>query len=161
RPLPGSRREVLALGRLFGRAEVLLGERASEEGLEKLGEHLGSFRYLHFATHGVADADWPMESFLALADRDLPDPLERVLAGEKAWTGRLTAGRILEGWGLDCELVVLSACSSGLGKYEKGEGYVGFAHALLLAGARSLVVSQWEVDDEATSLLMVRFYQNL
>jgi CHAT domain-containing protein len=56
---------------------------------------------------------------------------------------------------------VLSACESGLGRYAGGEGYLGFAQALFVKGARSLVLSQWRVDDKATALLMTRFYQNL
>jgi CHAT domain-containing protein len=154
---------VRALARLFAGSETLLGDSASEARLEALArqDKLKDYRYLHFATHGLADSERPLRSFLALADRDLPDPLKQVLAGKPAYTGRLTAGHILGSWHLDAELVVLSACQSGLGKYEQGEGYVGFAQALLLAGARSLVLSQWSVDDEATALLMVRFYQNL
>jgi CHAT domain-containing protein len=161
RPLPGSRREVQALAALFAKAEVLLGERASEASLEHLADRLRGYTHLHFATHGMADAERPLESYLALADRDLPDPLQRLRQGRTPWTGRLSAAAILQSWRLDAELVVLSACQSGLGRYEHGEGYVGFAHALLLAGARSLVLSQWEADDEATALLMLRFYQNL
>src|SRR5262249_25572727 len=49
----------------------------------------------------------------------------------------------------------------GLGRYQGGEGYLGFAQALLLAGARSVVLSLWKVDDTATALLMIRFYENL
>ena len=64
-------------------------------------------------------------------------------------------------WDLDADLVVLSACESGLGRYAGGEGYLGFAQALFVKGARSLVLSQWKVDDKATALLMTRFYQNL
>jgi CHAT domain-containing protein/Tfp pilus assembly protein PilF len=161
--LPGTRREVQALAGLFARSDVLLGARASEQQLEQLAGkgRLKEYSHLHLATHGLADGARPLRSFLALADRDLPDPLARVLAGQTAYTGRLTAEQILRSWRLDAELVVLSACQSGLGRYEQGEGYVGFAQALFLAGARSLVLSQWSVDDEATALLMVRFYQNL
>src|SRR5262249_9131527 len=54
-----------------------------------------------------------------------------------------------------------SACQTGLGKYSGGEGYLGFSQALFLAGARSLVLSLWKVDDTATALLMTRFYENL
>src|SRR5262249_40356029 len=64
-------------------------------------------------------------------------------------------------WDLDADLVVLSACESGLGRYAGGEGYLGLAQALFVKGARSLVLSQWKVDDKATALLMTRFYQNL
>jgi CHAT domain-containing protein len=124
-------------------------------------DRLKEYAHLHFATHGQADAERPLHSFLALSDKDLPDPLKRVLAGRTTYTSRLTAGHILSLWRLEAELVVLSACRSGRGKYEQGESYVGLAQALFLAGARSLVLSQWSVDDEATALLMVRFYQNL
>ena len=72
----------------------------------------------------------------------------------------MTAGEILREWDLAADLVTLSACETGLGKEISGEGLVGFAHAFLQAGARSLLVSLWEVPDLATSLLMQRFYEN-
>ena len=58
-------------------------------------------------------------------------------------------------------MVTLSACQTGLGPYRGGEGYLGFAQALFLAGGRSLVLSLWKVDDTATALLMRRFYEGL
>src|SRR5262249_23699142 len=58
-------------------------------------------------------------------------------------------------------LVTLSACQPALGKYEGGEGFVGFAQALLLCGSRSVSLSLWKVGDAATALLMQRFYANL
>ena len=57
--------------------------------------------------------------------------------------------------------MTLSACQTALGQLAGGEGYVGFSQVLFLAGARSLVLSLWKVDDNATALLMTRFYQNL
>ena len=75
--------------------------------------------------------------------------------------GRLTAEQIVRTWDLDADLVVLSACESGLGRYAGGEGYLGFAQPLFARGARSLVLSLWKVDDDATALLMARFYRNL
>src|SRR5262249_38968343 len=80
---------------------------------------------------------------------------------ESAPDGQITAEQIVRTWDLDADLVVLSACESGLGRYAGGEGYLGFAQALFVKGARSLVLSQWKVDDQATALLMTRFYQNL
>src|SRR5262249_10569271 len=65
------------------------------------------------------------------------------------------------GWDLDADLVVLSACETGLGKNAQGEGLIGFAQAFIHKGARSVVLSRWPVDDVATSLFMRRFYQNL
>jgi CHAT domain-containing protein/Tfp pilus assembly protein PilF len=162
-PLPGTRREVEAIARLFPQADTLLGSDASEQRLDQLAEEgrLRQYRYLHLATHGFIDPAQPMRSFLALAQDSLPDPVEQVLHGRPAYSGRLTAADILRRWKLDADLVTLSACRSGLGKYELGEGYVGFAQGLLLAGAHSVVLSEWSVDDDATALLMTRFYQNL
>jgi CHAT domain-containing protein len=80
---------------------------------------------------------------------------------ESAPDGQVTAEQIVRTWELDADLVVLSACESGLGRYAGGEGYLGFAQTLFVKGARSLVLSQWKVDDKATALLMTRFYQNL
>jgi CHAT domain-containing protein/Tfp pilus assembly protein PilF len=162
-PLPGSRREVLAIARLFDHADKLLGSEASEQQLERLATsgRLRDYRYLHVATHGLLDPKSPLSSALLLAQDELPDPLQQVLAGKRAYDGRLTAAQILRTWKLDAELVTLSACETGLGQYQGGEGYVGFAQALFVVGARGLVLSQWPVDDNATALLMSRFYQNL
>src|SRR5205085_5143632 len=118
-------------------------------------------RYLHFATHGVLDDQRPMQSALLLARDRLPDPLRQALDGKESCDGRLTAERILRGWKLDADLVTLSACDTGLGRFSGGEGYLGFSQALFVAGARSLVLSLWPVEDAATALLMTRFYENL
>jgi CHAT domain-containing protein len=73
----------------------------------------------------------------------------------------VSAQEILREWKLDADLVILSACDTGLGAKVAGEGYVGLAHALFQVGARSVVVSMWKVEDAATGLLMVRFHENL
>jgi len=62
---------------------------------------------------------------------------------------------------LNAELAVLSACNTGLGKLEKGEGLIGISRAFLYAGVPSLVVSLWSVDDEATARIMELFYEQL
>jgi tetratricopeptide (TPR) repeat protein len=154
--LPGTRREVLAISALFPRGAVttLLGARATEAEVGRLagsGE-LASYRYLHFATHGSVYPNVAMSSALILGPSD---------GTETASDGRITAEQILSTWTLDADLVVLSACETGVGKRAGGEGYLGFAQALFIKGARSLVLSEWPVSDAATSLLMVRFYQNL
>src|SRR5262249_59628515 len=95
------------------------------------------------------------------AERDRPSASADPAAPESAPDGRITAEQIVRTWELDADLVVLSACESGLGRYAEGEGYLGFAQALFVKGAKSLVLSQWRVDDKATALLMTRFYQNL
>jgi CHAT domain-containing protein/Tfp pilus assembly protein PilF len=161
--LAGSGREVAAIARLFDQPDKLLGSRASEQQLEQFATsgRLQEYRYLHLATHGMLDPKMAMHSALILSQDHLPDPLQQVLAGKRAYDGRLTAAQILRTWKLDAELVTLSTCQTGLGKYEGGEGYLGFAQALFVAGARGLVLSLWKVDDNATALLMTRFYQNL
>jgi CHAT domain-containing protein/tetratricopeptide (TPR) repeat protein len=155
--LPGTRQEVLGVARVFAKTQLLLGPEASDKSLDQLAASGGlrGFRYLHFATHGVLDAEHPLRSALILArERQAPDDAEPRDA-------RLTAQRILRGWKLDADLVTLSACNTGLGRYAGGEGYLGFSQALFLVGARGLVLSLWQVDDAATALLMARFYENL
>jgi CHAT domain-containing protein len=68
---------------------------------------------------------------------------------------------IVNTWALDADLVVLSGCETALGRATASEGYLGFTQALFARGARSVVLSLWEVNDRATSLLMARFYANL
>jgi tetratricopeptide (TPR) repeat protein len=159
--LPGTRREVEAIASLLPKEQttVLLGEMANDETLQGLARSgaLKGYRYLHFAAHCETNPAVALSSALILA----PDA-DRPSSSTSARTdGRVTAQQIAYTWELDADLVVLSACGSGLGRYVKGEGYLGFAQALFVKGARSLVVSQWRVDDRSTALLMVRFYQNL
>src|SRR5262249_3332801 len=104
---------------------------------------------------------WPLRSALILSRDTLPDPQQQLLAGKPVYDGRLTAEEMLRSWNLNAELVTLSACETALGKYERGEGFVGFAQALVLCGSRSVCLRLWKVDDAATALLMQRFYQNL
>jgi CHAT domain-containing protein len=163
KPLPGTRREVEALAPLLPREKVqlLLGSEASEQRLDQLAAagQLKDYRLLHFATHGALDSATPAHSALLATDR-LPDAERQVREGKKVYTGRLTVGTVL-GWQLDADLVALSACETGLGREAGGEGLLGFVQALVQAGARSVLVSLWAVDDTATALLMTRFYENL
>jgi tetratricopeptide (TPR) repeat protein len=166
RELPGTRAEVNSLTRLFGdfpAPRVLTDTEASEQKLYELAQsgELKKYRYLHLATHGEVDDRFPLRSAVILSRDNLPDPGKQLLAGKPVFDGRLTAEEVLRQWNLDCELVTLSACQTALGKYERGEGFVGFAQALVLCGSRSVCLSLWKVDDSATALLMQRFYANL
>jgi CHAT domain-containing protein len=160
--LPGSRREVQAIASLFDQSEVCLDSQASEQRLEDLRTRgqLATFSVIHLATHGIIDDRSPMNSRLLLSQDRLPDPAAASSLDGPAYDGILTAGEVMSTWKLDADLVTLSACRSGLGRQSGGEGFVGFAQAFFLAGSRSLLVSLWEVDDLATSLLMTRFYRN-
>jgi tetratricopeptide (TPR) repeat protein len=165
--LPGTRVEAEALRRLFtGQkqdVQLLTDSLASEQALDALSRSgaLGKVRYVHLATHGLLDLQTPLRSALILSRDNLPDPDQQLAKGLPLYDGKLTAAEVLRDWHLDAELVTLSACQTALGKYEIGESFVGFPQALLLAGARSVCVSLWNVNDTATALLMSRFYQNL
>ncbi len=167
-PLPQSRHEVQAIGRLFKTTDndnsqlILLGSEASEQRLERLASsgELRKFNYLHFATHAVMDDRMAMRSALILSRDQLPDSTERVLQQKEVYDGRLTGEQIVRTWRLNADLVVFSGCDTALGVESGGEGYLGFSQALFVAGARSLLLSLWPVDDRATRLLMSRFYEN-
>ncbi len=165
-PLPGTRLEGAPSRRWSKGATVLLGSDANEERLNQmaLSDELKRFRLLHLATHGEVSSINPNKTALILAQDRLPSldsAARETLGGKTPRTGRLTVGTILNEWNLDADLVTLSACQSGLGQQTQGEGLLGFAHALMEKGARSVLLSRWKVDDEATALLMRRFYQNV
>lgn len=159
--LPGTRREVAAIAGLFpsGSATTLLGDDARESVVQDLARagKLEGFRYLHFAAHGRDDPRSAYRTALILA----PDPDRTADPAAFDTDGEISAEQIARTWDLDADLVVLSAYESALGKQAGGEGFLGFAQPLLAKGARSLVLSLRKVDDNATQLLMVRFYQNL
>jgi CHAT domain-containing protein/tetratricopeptide (TPR) repeat protein len=150
-PLPFTRTEVDAIAKLYPEdSEVFIGEAATEE---RAKETARNRRYLHFACHGVLDENFPINSGLVLSVP--PDPKE----GQD--DGVLQAWEIIEKVRLDADLVTLSACETGLGKEEGGEGLVGLTRAFQYAGARSVLASLWAVSDESTADLMSRFYGHL
>jgi tetratricopeptide (TPR) repeat protein len=159
--LPGTRREVEAIAALFpkDRVTTLLGEQATEAAFQRLAQQgdLKTYRFLHLATHGKGNPNVAMTSALFLA----PDLDRSAQPTVSESDGQITAQQIVNTWDLDADLVVLSACESGLGRLTGGEGYLGFTQALFVKGARSVVLSLWKVDDQATSLLMRRFYENM
>ncbi len=164
--LPGTRSEVLMLKRLLPDCTTLLGSDASEQRLHRLATsgQLKRYRLLHLGTHGLIDLQRPERSHLVLARDRLPSLAQNADAasrGEPVFTGELSVQSILSQWRLDCDLVVLSACRTALGKDAGGDGLLGFSQALLRQGARSVLLSRWAVDDNATALLMTRFYENL
>lgn len=112
---------------------------------------LSNYAILHFATHGVLDPNKPEQSgfFLSMVDA----------------SGQFQNGfiRMEDVYRLHApvDLVVLSACRTGLGKNVRGEGLIGLTRGFMHAGASSVVASLWKVDDEATSKLMKYFYENM
>ena len=112
---------------------------------------LGDYRVVHFATHGVINNEHPDLSGIVLSLFDEQGrPQDGFLRLHDIYNLRLPA-----------DLIVLSACSTGLGKEVKGEGLVGLTRGFMYAGASSVVASLWKVDDEATAELMKQFYAEM
>jgi CHAT domain-containing protein len=106
---------------------------------------------LHFATHGLLDPKNPEFSgfFLSMVD-----------ATGRPQNGFITMQDVFR-LQAPVDLVVLSACRTGLGKDVRGEGLIGLTRGFMYAGASSVVASLWKVDDEATADLMKHFYTNM
>ncbi|RMG49990.1 MAG: CHAT domain-containing protein, partial [Acidobacteria bacterium] len=147
-PIPYTRVEVESIARLFPRkaTRIYLGRAATESAVKREKLHA---RCVHFATHGFIDERIPARSGLVFS-----------LVDEGNEDGVLQMDEVFN-LDLDADLVVLSACRSGLGTLVKGEGLIGLTRAFLYAGARSLVVSLWSVRDASTADFMRRFYQYL
>jgi CHAT domain-containing protein len=116
-----------------------------------MSDELGQYRFVHFSTHGLLDSLHPELSGLVLSLVDK--------AGE-AQEGFLRLHEIYN-LRLGAELVVLSACQTGLGEEVRGEGLIGLTRGFMYAGAKRVVASLWQVDDAATAELMKRFYRGM
>lgn len=146
--LPHSRFELIEIASLFSEdlISVYVGADAKEERVKS--ENLSKYRRIHFATHGILNEDFPGRSCLVLAlDDDLKED------------GFLQLNEVFN-LKLDADLVVLSACHTG-GKLVDGEGLIGLSRAFFYAGARSVIMSLWAVNDRSTASLMERFYYYL
>ena len=112
---------------------------------------LSQYRIIHIATHGVLDSKRPELSGLLLSRFDRE--------------GRQTEGFLtlddIYNLNLAADMVVLSACNTGLGKDVRGEGLVGLVHGFMYAGTSRVVASLWKVDDDATAQLMIDFYREM
>jgi CHAT domain-containing protein/Flp pilus assembly protein TadD len=146
-----SRQEANDVFRLISPAEGMkaLDFQASRKMI--VNHELAEYRMLHFATHGLLDNQFPELSGIVLSMFDEQGrPQNGFLQLYEIYNLRLSA-----------DLVVLSACQTGLGKNIKGEGIVGLTRGFMHAGSRRVVASLWKVDDAATAQLMVRFYRQM
>jgi CHAT domain-containing protein len=144
-PLVYSGPEVAAAAKLM-KGETIAGSAATEE---RFTSTAGNYRILHLATHGRADNRVGDYAFLAFTE--LKDSIENELLYVKD----------LYNLQLNADLVVLSACETGIGKLQRGEGIISLARAFAYAGAKSIVTSLWSVNDKSTSELMRFFYREL
>jgi CHAT domain-containing protein len=150
-PLPFSEKEGREIIKLAPPQSSLLamGFDASRSLLES--QRLGQYRFIHFATHGLLNSDHPELSGLILS---LYSP-----KGERV-DGFLRMHEIYN-LKLQADLIVLSACQTGIGKEIKGEGLIGLTRGFMYAGASRVVASLWKVDDAATAALMQHYYRYL
>jgi len=148
-PLPGVQKEVDAIAETV-RTKIYRGDNATEENFRALNQN---FDVLHLAMHAYINDSLPAYSRLAFS----PEKGEHSLETD----GWLNTADI---YNLDLKnvrLTVLSACNTGVGKMQKGEGLMSLARGFLFAGCPSIVMSLWEVEDNAGTQIMTSFYKNL
>ncbi len=150
--LPETKTEVESIGDLFKSdnypTEVFINKAATESELKS--DNIYRYKFLHLATHGFINEEHPDLSGLVLYDSN----------DSTKDDGILYAGEVYN-LNLNADLLVLSACESGLGKVVKGEGIYGLTRAFFYAGVDNIVVSLWQVTDKSTSVLMINFYKNI
>lgn len=149
--LPGTRDEARQILALVPAAEGKQALDFSASRQTATSGELSQYRYIHFATHGFLDSVHPELSGIVFSMIDEKgNPQDGFLRAHEVFNLKLPA-----------ELVVLSACQTGLGKEVRGEGLVGLTRGFMYAGAPRVVVSLWSVNDQATAELMARFYRGM
>lgn len=143
--LPCAREEIKLLSEQF-EGYFAFNEGTSEKVFK---EKASKYSIIHLAMHGILDSRVPMLSSLVFTED-----------GDSMENNFLQAYEISK-LKLNADLVVLSACETGYGKFEKGNGIASLARSFMYAGASSLVVSLWQVNDFSTAKIMELFYQNL
>jgi CHAT domain-containing protein/Tfp pilus assembly protein PilF len=147
--LDDSSRELKAIVGLFDKEKTttLLGNQAKEGAFKKFP--LKDYRILHFAAHSLIDDQKPMRSAVVLS-----------MESEDAEDGFLQMREIYE-TPIHADLVVLSSCQTGLGRFVRGEGIEGMNRAFFTAGASAVLMTLWSINDQAGVPFMERFYRRL
>jgi CHAT domain-containing protein len=147
--LPSSADEVRIAEAAFpkGKVDLLLGASATEAAFKAAS--LNEYRVIHLAVHGFADSTFPDRAALVL----LSDPS----AGED---GFLQASEIVQ-MRVEADLVVLSACETAVGPLQGQDGIANLSRAFLMAGARTVISTLWQIDDSSSLFLMKQFYAHL
>jgi CHAT domain-containing protein len=149
--LPGTRQEAEQIVAMVPAADSRLALDFAASRETATNPELSQYRYVHFSTHGLLNSVHPELSGVVFS---------LVNARGEAQDGFLRAHEIFN-LRLPAEVVVLSACQTGIGKDIRGEGLVSLTRGFMHAGALRVVVSLWDVSDRGTTELMVRFYQGL
>jgi CHAT domain-containing protein/tetratricopeptide (TPR) repeat protein len=145
-PLPSSGEEAFKVAKLM-RGKSFIGKDASKENFLKVAEKA---KILHFATHGKANVEYPDFSYLAFYDTE-----KKPQAGPLLYVGEVY------NLNLQADLVMLSACETGLGREKQYEGTFSFVRAFSFAGAKMVVATLWSVNDENTKEVVLKFYRQL
>ena len=143
--LPHSGPEIAAISKLLN-GQAFFGREAT---LNKFQELASRYRILHLSTHGEADDRLGDYAYLAFGMPNVQGVFDKLYA------------RDLYNLSLNADLVVLSACETGIGKLQAGEGIVSLARAFTYAGAKSMITTLWKVKDERSKEIMISFYQYL
>lgn len=164
-PIPATENEVESIFNLFNehnlKAVSKTHQQASENAVKTAD--LQNYRIIHFATHGLVNEEKPELSAILLAQDTTSnsDSLAELFGNVTQQNEGFLYQSEIYNLKFNADLVVLSACETGLGKISDGEGVIGLTRALLYAGTKNLIVSLWQVDDERTKELMASFYDNL
>ncbi|NGP77928.1 CHAT domain-containing protein [Balneolaceae bacterium YR4-1] len=149
--LPSTLIEIDSIASHFSRVTKLKEEEVTEPILKR---HLNNrYQYIHLATHGYIDEDHPTQSGLRLIGTQNME-----VSSEN--DGLLKSSEIYR-LNLNSDMVVLSACNTGMGKVVKGEGMLGLQRSFFYAGTSTVVVSLWNVYDRSTASLMNEFYKSI
>lgn len=144
-PLPGAAKEVDLISKMM-RGKSWINEEATETNFKK---YSGDYGVLHLAMHSLLNNEEPRYSELLFNH-----------SNDSENDGYLTIAEIYN-LRLNAQLVVLSACNSGFGKIQHGEGPISLSRAFTYAGCPSVVMSLWKVPDLITTSIMTKFYENL
>ncbi len=150
--LPSTVIEVDSIASHFKQVSMLKNEQVSEQEFKNLLRE-NRYQYIHMATHGVIDEQQPSRSGLALSAGG-------EIKASSTEDGMLRSSEIF-GLNIDSDMVVLSACNTGLGKVVGGEGMLGMQRSFFYAGTSTVVVSLWNVYDRSTASFMNEFYKAL
>jgi CHAT domain-containing protein len=178
-PLPGTKIEINAIKPILTAKGYVAKEYLADNATEKNVKGIINPKILHIATHGFfakeIDEDLETPVFGIEADKARENPMLRsglLLAGSEATLnnennrksnedGILNAFEVTNMTLDQTDLVVMSACETGLGDIKNGEGVYGLQRSFQVAGAKSILMSLWKVSDDATQQLMTAFYKNL
>ena len=148
-PLPFSRKEVKNVVKFFNKEnrQIYLDNKANEALIKSLS--LKDYQVIHFACHGLLDEYFPFRSALVLS------------GGNKDEEDGFLQVREIYNLKMNAEMIVLSACQTGKGKLEHGEGVLGLPRIFFYTGAQSVLTSLWRIHDKSTSKFMNLFYESL